>query len=191
MLINDHTDSSLSPSVLPFHVIGTVSIRLWSWHKSKTLKMLCLFSHCYFCLLPRMARTSVYWMSRGLLRSCSRSTSNTTTSPVSYGSWTCVSIVCLCNVCTHAACVAVLEKDCHPDGSSWTKSLSYVFCALLVSVIGMLHNGYPITCTGKEAGVRWQSNTVQGCGTAEVVALELIVYGPCEGISCTEKSCLV
>ncbi|XP_015482255.1 heat shock factor protein 3-like isoform X3 [Parus major] len=40
-----------------------------------------------------MARISAFWMSRGLPRSCSPSTSNTTISPASYGSSTCVSAV--------------------------------------------------------------------------------------------------
>lgn len=80
-------------SVLSFPVVGTVS-DLWSRLMSNTLEKLCLFPNCYFCLFPRMVRTSAFWMSRGLPRSCSPSTSNTTTSPASYDSLTCVSISC-------------------------------------------------------------------------------------------------
>lgn len=79
--------------VLPFLVVGTVS-DLWSWLMSNTLENLCLFSNSCFCLFPRMVRTSAFWMSRGLPRSCSPSTSNTTISPASYDSLTCVSISC-------------------------------------------------------------------------------------------------
>lgn len=81
-------------SVLPFPVVGTVSVDLWSWLTSNTLEKLCLFSNCCFCLFPRMARTSAFWMSRGLPRSYSPSTSNTTISLASYDSLTCVSISC-------------------------------------------------------------------------------------------------
>lgn len=81
-------------SVLPFLVVGTVSVDLWSWHMSNTLEEMNLFSNCYFCLFPRMVRISAFWMSRGLPRTCSPSTSNTTISPASYDSLTCVSISC-------------------------------------------------------------------------------------------------
>lgn len=112
-------------SLLPFSAVRTVSADLWSSFKSNTLEKLCLSTNSYFCLFPRMARISAFWMSRGLPRSCSPSTSNTTISPASYGSSTCVSIsnsYTLCQVHSYLVWIS-LNKQMDLASLSSLKSL--------------------------------------------------------------------
>lgn len=146
-----------------------------------------LCSHWYCLLFPRMARTSASWMSSGLPRSCSPSTSNTTTSPASSDSSTCVSISCCACMCM--CCFICWSNVNCTDGSSWTEFLVYVFCALLTSITYCLLHKVCAVCAGSEVRTRWQSQVSPVC-RAERVALEQIGLGPCEGTDCTEIGCL-